>query len=683
MMSGWLFAGAICFTGKAWRKTRRKERRMAIRRKKMYVLICLMLKYLYAMLFPILVVLVHKMSRRYIMAALAEVILIAFVTNLLCQAKNWLGYLFNSLALLFLNVQFAVLYWGSTFVSAVMLANLDSVNAISGKFLVYGLTIAMVGLFSFLPVCSVPGRRRASFTLGTAAAVLYVGAVMMGATEYSPYRAAYMLYQQMERNRMMENAVVDAMSEMTGGEEKSTEQPREENEFYAAFVSDYIEKPEDISEKPNVILIFVEGMSQNIIDDPRNITPNIAALQDESICFANYYNHTFATYKGLSGQLYSDFQRENYDVNPLVSMQDIFKGYGYKTAFINTEPENEEFSGYLANFGFDELLVDKSKVDGMADALSDKSAYEMLYEAALEQEDNGTPFFLAIYSFGTHATLDGVYEQFAGGANALLNRFYDLDVQVGAFLDRFRESRLAEDTIVILTSDHATYQDADFSMAFPEYSREDPSLDQIPLMIYYQGAAPACYDAKGRNSLDMAPTILDFLDMSAPNYFLGDSLFGEESASSYDTYFESMGISYCTAEGAVKLLSAEQMQEFEKQLAKYYALKLSDRLIYEEFENAEHVYAIVNDACTAILAKLYNADAWDVISYAVWSEEGEQDDLQWFRVNGNHERYFTYEIDLSGYDREGVYYVHVYGNMNNNEEMVFLGETRVYVGEEG
>lgn len=650
-----------------------------MKRKRKYISICLILKYLFALLLPAMAVVVHGMTWRYLVIAWTEVLLIAFLTNLLCHVKSWLGYLFNVPALLFMNVQFAVLYWGSTFVSAVMLANLDSVNAISGKFLAYGITVVMVLLFSFLPVAALPGGQKTSIALGIAAMIFYGGVVLTGIIEYSPYRAVYMLYQQMQRSRLAAGVVEEAVNDMTAGTEGITEQPLDKNEFYSDFVSDYIRKPENIPDSPNVILIFVEGMSQNIIDDTRNIMPNVAALQEQSLRFTNYYNHTFATYMGLSGQLYSDYQRKNYDANPLVSVQDIFKSYGYGTVFINTEPENKEFSEYLANFGFDELLADAGRADGMADALSDKAAYEMLLETALVKKEEEAPFFLAMYSFGTHATLDGVHEKYEGGSNALLNRFYDLDVQIGSFMDQFSKSALAEDTIVILTSDHATYQDADFVTAFPDYKREDPSLDCMPLMIYYEGVSPQSYDANGRNSLDLAPTILDFLDMSAPNYFLGDSLFAPESRSLYDTYFESMGICYDTSGGEVRLLSAQQMQEFEKQLAKYYALKLSDQQIYEEFEEAEHVYATVKDDQTAIIVELYHADAWDQVNFALWSEEGEQDDLQWFGVSGNHKDYLTYELDLSGYNREGVYYVHAYGGMEEDDEMAFLGEARVYV----
>lgn len=651
-----------------------------MRRKRRYTYIFLILKYMFAMVFPVLTVLMHKMSWHYIVIALAEVTLIAFLTNLLCHIKTWLGYTFNVLALLVVNVQFAVLYWGSTFISMVMLANLDSVNALSGKYLVYGLSVVLALLFTFLPVGSIPGNKKATLALGTATVVLYAGAALTGSFVYSPYREVYTLcQQQIARNRMTSKTISNTMEDLMSSTVNNARVVQEDNEFYSETVADYFEKPEEIQENPNVILIFVEGLSQNIIDDPRNIMPNVSALQDASIHFTNYYNHTFATYMGLSGQLYSGYQRENYDVNELVSIQDIFKDYGYQTIFINTEPHNKEFTEYLANFGFDRLLSDESRIDGMADALSDKSAYELLIKTALEQEESGKPFFLAMYSFGTHATLDGVYEKFEDGSNALLNRFYDLDVQIGRFLDQFNNSKLAENTVLIFTTDHATYQDADYVMAFTDDKRKDPSIDRIPLLLYYKGIVPKSYDVNGRNSLDMVPTVLDFLDMSKPNYFLGDSLFALESSSLSDTCFESMGIYYNTAGGEINILSAEQLQDFEKQLAKYYAVKLSNNLIYEEYEESVHVYAEINEEKTAIVTELYNADTWDNISYAVWSEEGGQDDLQWFAVPGSHESNFIYEIDLSGFDTEGIYFIHAYGSMEDDDEMTFIGETKVEI----
>ncbi|EGQ5166336.1 sulfatase-like hydrolase/transferase, partial [Salmonella enterica] len=64
--------------------------------------------------------------------------------------------------------------------------------------------------------------------------------------------------------------------------------------------------------KPNIIIIFAEGMSYSVIDSVNNkglkLTPNIDTLMDNSLVFRNYYNHTAATFRGLRGQLTSAYQ---------------------------------------------------------------------------------------------------------------------------------------------------------------------------------------------------------------------------------------------------------------------------------------------------------------------------------------------------------------------------------------
>lgn len=157
------------------------------------------------------------------------------------------------------------------------------------------------------------------------------------------------------------------------------------NSFYKDQVDDYI-KLDFHMKKPNVILIFTEGFSQNVVDDERNITPNIRELENSSINFANYYNHTFATYMGLSGQLYSGFQQANYDDNQLISLQDLMKVNGYSTYFINTEPKNIEFSNYLAQMRFDNIITQTDNLNGMCETISDKDAYNLLFDIAKEKE---------------------------------------------------------------------------------------------------------------------------------------------------------------------------------------------------------------------------------------------------------------------------------------------------------
>ncbi|MBR2581374.1 MAG: hypothetical protein IKE39_09985, partial [Cutibacterium sp.] len=69
--------------------------------------------------------------------------------------------------------------------------------------------------------------------------------------------------------------------------------------------------------------------------------------------------------------------------------------------------------------------------------------------------------------------------------------------------------------------------DLSFIAAFPDYDRSHYFLDAMPCFYYYSGIEAETIDVGGRNSLDFAPTLLDYLDVSGENYFMGASLFLE------------------------------------------------------------------------------------------------------------------------------------------------------------
>ena len=52
------------------------------------------------------------------------------------------------------------------------------------------------------------------------------------------------------------------------------------------------------------------------------------------------------------------------------------------------------------------------------------------------------------------------------------------------------------------------------------------------------------------------------------------------------------------------------------------------------------------------------------IRVAVWSADGGQDDLQWYKLTSEDATVFTADIDLMPHGREGVYYAHVYCDDN-------------------
>lgn len=494
-----------------------------------------------------------------------ELLVVVFLVDSLFGVSKFLANGIKFLLLLLLNIQIFVFLFSGTYLTLIMVTNLASIEALSGKAGLYVPAALLVLIFSAIPVRKLKIGRKLSFLLFGVTLITDLVLLSMTQLAYSP---AYNLYY-LSRDIKTKYETSQRIKEL----------PNTSSDFYQGAIEDGISKPEDLPSNPNIILIFAEGLSQNIIDDPRNIMTNLANFQKESIDFDNYFNHTFATYRGLQGQLYSGYQLGDQDPNKLVSLQSILKGAGYATTFINSEPKNKTFTDYLNDFEFDNLVT-TDQLNGPAETISDKDLYTLLWEEVETQAKKEQPFFISTYSFGTHISLDSPDDKFEDGSDVLLNRFHNLDSQFGNFLEKFNSSSISNNTILVFTTDHATFIDNDFNNAFPEYKRSHGMVDEIPLYIYYKGISPEVIDVKGKNSLALAPTLLDFADISEENYFLGNSLFSE-TESAFDTTFVSENTILTTSEATdgtmVKPFETTMLSEFQSVLEKYYASKLQGK----------------------------------------------------------------------------------------------------------
>lgn len=495
----------------------------------------------------------------YVIFAISDVLLIYAITNLLLSVSKYF-YILNSILILLVNVELGVLYFSGSVVTLPMVQNINSARVLGGHAALYIGAIVAVLVFSFLPVVKTKPAKIIAKTGVLAAAIVFqfVLCIAMG-INYSAWNSIYTLGKQ----------------QVTFWKMSSSQGEIKDEELFNETVSDDYRRPSTLSATPNIILIFTEGLSQNIIDDEREIMPNVAALQAESINFDNYYNHTFATFRALQGQLYSGYQLNDSDENHLISIQEILKNYGYYTAMINTEGANNTFSAYLEQMGFDDVLVDPDAeiTSKTSHTESDKQSYEFLLKTAQELEEKNQPFFLAIYTIGTHASFDSPDEVFEDGSSNVLNRFYNTDYQFGTFFESFNNSELSDDTILIFTTDHSTFAEADYLDAFPDYTRECSDVDEVPLSIYYKGVEPQTIDAEGRNSLDLVPTILDFIDISGGNYFLGKSLFAEKTEElTYETVFYDPAFWKTTNGGVIADMESEDYDNMVRKVCEYFAL---------------------------------------------------------------------------------------------------------------
>ncbi len=508
----------------------------------------------------VLVLLAYSTTKdvTYVLVSLIELALIFVVYNLLVD-KNIFTWLFGNLFFFVFIAQVLVLYFGNSYVTLTMLKNVQFLKDLGGRIVAYAIGVVLVLAIVFLRGRSVLKKINLRFVLIALAvlAVLEIG-IYANYKRFSPVQSFATVFVDEIRYQHVKKAQADPQLAL--------------ETYYRSQLEDAIAKPSDLPENPNIILIFTEGMSYNIISDERDITPNISEFESQALTFKNYYNHTFPTLRGVQGQLYSGYKLDDNALgNNLISFHGILKSKGYSTSFINVEPFNEEFNNYCANLGFDQVITDVDHVSGYADGMTDAESYQLLLESATDLESKDEPFLLSIYTFGTHVSFDSDVNQFGDGSSAELNKFHNLDVEFGNFLEAFKASDLAKDTIIVFTTDHCTYADQDYTSAFPDYKRDCTDVDSIPLFIYYEGIEHQEINVNGRNSLCLTPSLLDYLDINSENYFLGTSLFDENAGTDFDSMFYDASYLISTSDSQIRYLDDIEIEEFLSQVLTYYS----------------------------------------------------------------------------------------------------------------
>lgn len=332
------------------------------------------------------------------------------------------------------------------------------------------------------------------------------------------------------------------------------------------------------SSKPNVIVIFIEGMSYRVISE--RLTPNLFKLNQESISFYNYFNHTAATFRGIRGQLISGYQflggyyQEGSGLKGIGQTENdvvikrwkrrgenlisIFNNLQYTTTFLTPHSRSDQLGVMLLATGFDNVFGYEDYDKDINKDLSDKQQFEFIFKTAQSLEKKGK-FFLASYTVGTHHGLDSPDLKFGDGENEYLNKFHNLDYWIGDFLSKFNNSSLFDNTILVVTADHATFPTSLYQKTFKEDIKY--FIDKIPFMIYYKGVNPLYYDAMNRNSLDFSPTILDVCNFEDfKNHFLGTSLFVKDFSpySQFSTIGEGV---FSTRNGSAVLLDKNEIED--------------------------------------------------------------------------------------------------------------------------
>lgn len=308
-----------------------------------------------------------------------------------------------------------------------------------------------------------------------------------------------------------------------------------DNDFDAQKIMDFRNK--------NIVVVFAEGFSLQFIgkfNQYKDLTPNIDEFLEKSVYFDNYYNHTAATFRGLRGQLTSSYQlRTGYVkahnglgqisedkikktlTGQLISVPHILKNNGYHSYFLSTHPSGHQLNMMLKTLEFDAVYGSDYFISEKNKNLTDQQLFSDLGDL-INNNKLQQPFFIGTYNIGTHLGQDSPDLKYGDGKNILLNTVHNFDSAFGKFWNSVKDRK---DLVVILTADHAAYPYGGlYDRTF--LTKRTYPVDKIPFALWQHDIKPRVFDAKGRVSLDFAPTLMQAMGIRHEfNYFLGCSLF--------------------------------------------------------------------------------------------------------------------------------------------------------------
>ena len=311
---------------------------------------------------------------------------------------------------------------------------------------------------------------------------------------------------------------------------------------------------------PNIVVFFTEGLSARLAGPYGSpfpgITPNLDrfAADPRTMVVTNYYNHTFATYRGLHGQLCSLFPKdegsdawlegpENGGVRSYFSLADYLRDLGYETSFLDTHRRGAaRVDKMTRRIGFENVWTAEdlsARYLGGAeplrsDALSDHQLLEALVGFLEERQERRSRVAALLRRPLQHRNpcLPGF-----GGRRPEVRRRRELQPQHRSQLRR--RVRPIPGVLPPLASREGHGRGLhggplplygedvhrDHAAVLPRPSRIP--VDAIPLIIYSPlHRLPDTFDAEFRTSVDFTPSLIHLLGLpQRPNPFLGRSIF--------------------------------------------------------------------------------------------------------------------------------------------------------------
>ncbi len=266
---------------------------------------------------------------------------------------------------------------------------------------------------------------------------------------------------------------------------KKFSDPHIYNRFYT-----YYKEPKILTQdgaQKNIVFIYAESLERTYFDDDLfpDLMVNLKELESHATSFTNVVQvpNTGWTVAGMTASLCgvplfassqgNDFYGMDYFLPSAVCFGDLLKDVGYTLAYMGGA--DVDFAGkgkLLSNHGFDTVFglddIDRSTYnheDFSAWGIHDDILLDMVFNRFEELSRSQQKFALFTLTLDTHQpegfiakTCASLPYKYADGSNEMLNALKCSDHVISQFIKKILASPYADDTIIVLASDHLAMQ---------------------------------------------------------------------------------------------------------------------------------------------------------------------------------------------------------------------------------
>ena len=281
----------------------------------------------------------------------------------------------------------------------------------------------------------------------------------------------------------------------------------------------------------NLVILLQESLGAQFVGSLGGLplTPNIDALSRQGWAFEQLYATGTRSVRGIEAVVTGFTPTPAQAVVKLGKSQtnfftlaDLLKQRGYSTSFIyGGESHFDNMRSFFLGNGFSQIVEQKDFKDPVFEGSWGASDEDLMAKAndtfeALHKE--GKPFFSLVFSSSNHDPFEfpderiELYEQPKATRN---NAAKYADYAIGEFFRKAKQSEYWKDTLFLVIADHDSRVGGASLVPIPRF--------HIPGVIVGDGIAPK-QDRRTVSQIDMAPTLLSLMGISASYPMLGQDL---------------------------------------------------------------------------------------------------------------------------------------------------------------